>query len=85
MMMSVPDQEIIEKFRQLPPAAKQRVLALIEKELTSEHKQVKPFDYAALMRGVETLRQQVRANHADKMPPADVVGMLRDIRDGEDE
>ncbi len=85
--MSAPEREIIEKFNQLQPAAKQRVRALIEQELASEIEPVDAasFDYDAWFRDVETLRQQIRATHGGKQPPMDVIGMLRDIRDGEDE
>ncbi|MBI5670852.1 MAG: hypothetical protein HZC41_22905 [Chloroflexi bacterium] len=80
--MSALEREIIEKFNQLQPAAKQRVRALIERELASEVEPVSAsaFDYDAWFRDVETLRQQIRAAHADRLPPVDVVGMLRDIR-----
>ncbi len=85
--MSTLEREIIEKFHQLPPAAKLRVRALIEQEVASEFNQadVLEFNYAAWLRDVEALRQQIRTSHGDKLPPMDVVGMLRDIRDAEDE
>lgn len=85
--MSALEQEIIEKFHQLQPAAKERVRALIEQEAASavEEPDASAFDYAAWFRDVETLRQQIHADHEDKLPSVDVVGMLRDIRDGEDE
>lgn len=85
--MSALEREIIEKFHQLQPAAKQRVRALIEQELASgiEPVDASAFDYDAWFRDVEMLRQQIRATHGDKLPPMDVVGMLREIRDGEDE
>lgn len=77
--MSALEREIIEKFQQLQPAAKQRVRALIEQDIASI-----TFDYDAWFRDVETLRQQIRTNQAGSTP-LDVVGILRDIRDGEDE
>jgi hypothetical protein len=85
--MSALEREIIEKFHQLPPAAKQRVRALIEQEVASEvgRTDMPAFDYATWAQDVEALRQQIRVSHDDKQPPLDVVGMLRDIRDGEDE
>lgn len=79
--MSSLEHEIIEKFRQLQTAAKQRVLALIEQEVADE---VAVFDYDAWFRNVESLRQQIRASQGNKSS-LDVVGILRDIRDGEDE
>ena len=85
--MSALEREIMEKFHQLQPAAKQRVRALIEQETASEVEQVDvfAFDYDAWFRDVETFRQQIHTSQGDKLPPMDVVGMLRDLRDGEDE
>lgn len=53
-------------------------------QATAEIEQAQ-FDYAGWFSHVETLRQQIRASQGNKLPPLDVVGMLRDIRDGEDE
>lgn len=83
-MMSALEREIMEKFHQLQPAAKQRIRALIEQEAGVEVEQAE-FDYEGWFRNVETLRQQIRASQGNKLPPVDVIGMLRDIRDGEDE
>ena len=85
--MSALEREIIEKFHLLQPDAKMRVRALIEQEVASEGNKTDQlaFDYAAWLRDVEALRQQIRTSHGDKLPPMDVVRMLRDIRDGEDE
>ena len=85
--MSALEREIIEKFHQLQPDAKLRVRALIEQEVASEFNQADmlEFNYATWLHDVEALHQQIRASHGDKLPPMDVVGMLRDIRDGEDE
>ena len=82
--MSALEREIIEKFHQLQPAAKKRVLALIEQETAVEIEQAE-FDYDGWFSDVETLRQQISASQGNQLPPVDVVGMLRDIRDGEDE
>jgi hypothetical protein len=83
--MSALEKEIIEKFHQLAPAAKQRVWALIEQEIAAETQQADTleFDFAAWSREIEALREQIRARQV--LSPLDVVGMLRDIRDGEDE
>lgn len=85
--MSALEREIIEKFQQLQPAAKQRVRLIIDQQADQEvqHTQATTFDFAAWMEGVDALRQQIRDSHAGKLPAMDVVGMLRDIRDGEDE
>jgi hypothetical protein len=86
-MSSTLEHEIMEKFRQLRPAARQHVRALIEQEAASEVEQVDllAFDYDAWFRDVETLRQEIRAGQVDKLPPVDVVEILHDIREGEDE
>ena len=83
--MSTFEREILEKFHQLQPAAKQRVRALIEQEIALETEQVdtSTFDYTAWFSNVEAVRQQIRADHGGKLLAIDVVGILRDIRDGE--
>ena len=85
--MSALEREIIEKFQQLQPAAKQRVRMIIDQQADAEAQQVRTsaFDFAAWQHSVEALRQQIRDSHAGKLPAMDIVGMLRDIRDGEDE
>jgi hypothetical protein len=81
--MSALEREIIEKFHQLDRDAQQRVLELMVQETgLAEETTASAFDYDAWFRDVETLRQQMRATHGDKLPPMDVVGLLRDIRDG---
>jgi len=84
--MSALEREIIEKFHQLHPNAKQRIRAFIELETSSEGEQIEgfTFDYSAWFNTIEMLRQQIRADD-DTRPVIDVVGILRDIRDGEDE
>jgi len=82
--MSTLEREIMEKFHQLQPAAQQRVRALIEQEIAAEAEN-SIFDYAEWVRNIEAIRQQIRADHGGKLPTIDVVGMLREIRDGEDE
>jgi hypothetical protein len=88
--MSALEQEIVEKFHLLSPAAKQRVRALIEQEVPadsadSEVVDRSDFDYDAWFQRIEVLRNEIRASQDGSMPSIDVVGMLRDIRDGEDE
>jgi hypothetical protein len=46
-MMNALEQEIMEKFHQLQPAAKQRVLALIDQEHKPEVESAAAFDYPA--------------------------------------
>lgn len=81
--MNILEQEIIEKFHQLDSAGQQRVRELIMQDSTASIKT--DFDYHAWLRDVEAIRDDIRASNAGKLPPIDVVGMLRDIRDGEDE
>jgi hypothetical protein len=85
--MNTLEREIIEKFQQLAPDAKQRVRAYIEQEIgeTTEQAGDTEFDYERWMRDVKALRQEIFASQGHKRTPIDVVGMLREIRDGEDE
>jgi hypothetical protein len=83
--MSALEQEIIEKFHKLQPAAKQRVLALIQREVAEDKVDASEFDYAAWFSRVEAIRQEIYSSPANKQAPIDAVGMLREIRDGEDE
>lgn len=82
--MSALEREIMERFHQLQPAAKQRIRALIEQETVTKVEQAE-FDYEGWFRNIETLRQQIRASQGDQLPSMDVVGILRGIRDGDDE
>ena len=84
--MNALESEIMEKFHQLPPAAKHRVRALIDQEidLADEQPDVPSFDYATWFQKVEGLREQIRNNSGNKPSSIDVVGILRDIRDDDD-
>jgi hypothetical protein len=75
--MSTLEREIIEKYRLLQPAAKQRV-----RDMIAQDEQLAVFDYERWFNEVETLRIKMRSNGAESM---DVVDMLRDIRSGIDE
>ena len=81
------EYELIEKFRLLDKEAQKRVRALIEQEVESDSQQgcESDFDYDAWVRDVEDLRQKMLSRHGGTLPLVDVVGLLRDIRDGEDE
>lgn len=60
--MSALEGEIIEKFHQLQPAAKQRIRRLIEQETASEVEPIDPtFDYAAWWAEVDTLQADIRS------------------------
>lgn len=80
--MSALEREIMEKFHQLQPAAKQRVRMLIEQETAAEVAQadVTAFDYDGWFDEVARLRQEIRASQGDEISPMDIVGILRDIR-----
>lgn len=78
--MSTLEREIIEKFHQLDREAQQRVRDLIVQETEAP-----AFDYHTWFHDLEALRQQIRANHGNTLPPIDVISILRDIRNGEDE
>lgn len=73
------ENEIIEKFDQLDPEAKQRVLHKMNHILRTS------FDYEAWWSEVEALQEDMRARNGDKPPVISAVDMLREIRDGEDE
>lgn len=85
--MSALEEEILSRFYLLDQTAKERVLARLEQETAIQKTQPekKPFDYSAWFADIEQLREQIRTNHGGVFPDIDVVGILRDIRDGEDE
>ncbi len=82
--MSALEQEIIEKFNRLDKDAQQRVRNFIERKAGAEQVSTS-FDYDSWIREVEAIREQIRASHGGTFPSIDAVGMLREIRDGEDE
>jgi hypothetical protein len=73
--MSAIEREILEKFHQLEQDAKQRVMNLLEQEMTLESSE---FDFDKWFRDIEALRQQINVNSTSSF---DVVQLLRDIRD----
>ncbi|MBC8098884.1 MAG: hypothetical protein H7Y11_05540 [Armatimonadetes bacterium] len=85
--MSALEQAIIEKFQQLQPDAQLRVQALITQTMAAEPEPVAPpaFDFEAWVREIEAIREQIRISNGGVFPSIDVVGMLREIRDGDDE
>lgn len=82
--MSALENEIVEKFHQLDQAAKERVRKMIGRE-TGKERQSEAFNDASWSREIEAVRQQIRQSHGVVFPEVGAVGMLRDIRDGEDE
>jgi len=84
--MTILEQEIMDKFHQLNPAARQRVRRWIEQETAVESESaVPPFNFAAWVGEINDLRQQISEQHGGAFPSVDVVDLLRGIRDGEDE
>jgi hypothetical protein len=77
------EREVIEKFHQLDSAAQKRVREIINQETNSDEGAA--FDYDQWFREVEAIRQEIRSTNEGRLPSVDVVGILRDIRDGEDE
>ncbi len=78
--MNALEQEIINKFNQLDEDAQQRVRAHISKTPQSGSS---TFDYETWASDVEAIRRRMGANAETQA--VDVVGILRGIRDGEDE
>lgn len=78
--MTTLEHEIIEKFRQLDDNAKQRIRTLINQESTVN---ADSFDYEAWFARAEAIREAIRQDNGGIFPTIDVVGMLRDIRDGD--
>lgn len=81
------EYELIAKFRLLDKEAQKRVRALIERETEADTLQDRNsgFDFDTWLRDVEDLQQAMRSRRGATPPSTDVVGLLRDIRDGEDE
>ncbi|NCC36688.1 MAG: hypothetical protein EOM24_32450 [Chloroflexia bacterium] len=85
-MMDTLEREVIEKFHQLDQDAQQRVRELIGQPThRTEPVGGGTFDYRAWFSDVESLRQEIRAGRGATFGTIDVVGLLRDLRDGEDE
>jgi hypothetical protein len=85
--MTALEQEVLEKFRQLDKDAQARVRAAINEEAPTPiiRADRQNFDYDAWFREIEELREEIRSDHGGVFPSIDVVGMLREIRDGEDD
>jgi hypothetical protein len=80
--MTTLEYEIIEKFQQLDNDAKQRIRLFINQENTSLQPE---FDYDAWFMRAEAIREEIRQENGGTFPQIDVVGILRSIRDREDE
>ncbi|MBK9125531.1 MAG: hypothetical protein IPM16_20730 [Chloroflexi bacterium] len=80
--MSTVDHHLLELFHRLRPAAKKRVLALIDHEIAAERASSaeEVFDFTAWMDDVESIRNETR-----QMATVNVVELLRELRDGDDE
>jgi len=76
--MSTLEKEFIEKLHQLQPAAKQRVRAIIDREVISDDAASGAvFDYAAWSHAVEALRQEIGISRKGEKAPIDVVSLPR--------
>lgn len=62
-MLDTLEREVVEKFRQLEPDAKQRVRALIEQEtdVAAEKPDAATFDYDSWWAEVEALQAEIRS------------------------
>lgn len=84
--MSTLEREIIEKFHQLDKEARRRVRQVILQETEAvEEPAEQTFRMGEWLEEVEQLRRQIRERQGEGRPALDVVGLLRSIRDGEDE
>lgn len=82
--MATLEQEVLEKYQQLDPAAKQRVKRKIQEESTKVPTQdSQRFDYVAWLDRLDELHEQVQRNHGGVFPKVDTVQMLREVRDEE--
>jgi len=83
--MATLEQEVLDKFNQLDPVAKQRVKRKIQDEdLTTDDRSSTHFDFETWLARVDEIRERVRIRNGGVFPKMDVVQMLREIRD-EDE
>lgn len=83
--MATLEQEVLEKFNQLDPVAKQRVKRKIQDEdFTTDDRSGTHFDFEKWLARVAEIRERVRLRNGGVFPKMDVVQMLREIRD-EDE
>jgi hypothetical protein len=84
--MSALEQEIMAKFYQLDKEAQKRVRMMIEQTLDEENSiSSEPFDYEAWMERVKAIREKIREDNGGVFPNIDAIGLLREIRNGEDE
>jgi len=84
--MATLEEEVLEKFGQLDPAAKQRVrIALDSGQIHQVNQSDEVFDFDAWIARVEKIREQIRQENGGVFPQMDVVQMLHEIRDGNDE
>ncbi len=75
-MMSALEQEIIEKFHRLEPAAKQRVLESLSYDMQTA------FDYAGWWSQVEALQASIRSRLGDQASVG-ALSLLDELREEE--
>jgi hypothetical protein len=89
--MTTLEQEVIEKFRKLDKAAQARVRAVITQAAEEDAEEVwtpadpATFDYEAWFAQGEAIRERIKARPGGVFPEIDAIGILREIRDGEDD
>jgi len=72
--MDTPEQEVIEKFHLLEPAAKRRVLQTVSLDLQSS------FDYQDWWTQVETLQARIRSRLGDQVSVG-ALSLLDELRE----
>lgn len=76
--MTMLADEIVDKFQKLDAAEQAHVL----QRLASLPRR---FDWNAWSQTILAVREEIKAANSGVMPVIDVVGMLQDIREGEDD
>jgi hypothetical protein len=81
--MSALEQEIMDRFHQLEPAAKQRILNLMQEEVVTETKTSEAaFDYEAWWADVHALQASIRS-HLSEGEVVGALSMLDELREEE--
>ena len=85
--MATLEQEVLEKFSQLDPAAKLRVKSAIVREVETNIHPSEEREVAQRLGEIESIRQQIRKDNNGEWPiqSGDALAILRQIREGDDE
>lgn len=82
--MATLEQEVLEKYRQLDPKAKQRVRRVINHEIESDSVAAgSGFDFDKWYADLEEIHEKIRQDHGGVFPKIDTVQLLREVRDEE--